>query len=148
MTDQQNIPEQEPSGQPSREAWREVGRQFQTLGHSLADAFRAAWQDEGNRQRIDEMRIGVESMVNEVGRVLHDYSETPQGQQFRQDVKRTADNLRTAGEQTYNETRPHLVSALRQVNTELQRMIDQMEKTPESVPGPTQGNSEDGQPKE
>jgi hypothetical protein len=134
MTDQQNIPEQDPQG--PHDAWQEVGRQFQALGDSLSNAFRAAWQDEGNRQRVEEMRIGVESMVNQVGRVLSDYADSPEGQRLRADAKRAASDLRNASEQTIQETRPHLVSALRQVNVELQRMIDQMErqKTAQSDP--------------
>ncbi len=144
MTDQQNTPGPEPTPQPepnqqsTREAWREVGRQFQTLGDSLATAIRAAWQDEGSRQRIEEMRAGVESMVDQVGHVLHEYSNSPQGQQIRSEAKRTADNIRTAGEQTFNDARPHLVSALRQVNNELQRMIDQMDKPHQPGGGPDQ----------
>jgi predicted component of type VI protein secretion system len=122
MSNQQNTPGQDP-----RDAWQEVGRQFQTLGDSLSEAFRAAWQDERNRQRMEEMRIGVESMVNQVGRVLSDYAESPEGQRFRADAKQAASDLRNAGEQTVQEARPHLVSALKQVNAELQRMIDQME---------------------
>ncbi len=140
MTDQQNIPGQDPQG--PHDAWQEVGRQFQALGDSLSNAFRATWQDEGNRQRVEEMRIGVESMVNQVGRVLSDYADSPEGQRFRADAKQAASNLRNAGEQTIQETRPHLVSALKQVNTELQRMIDQMEGQKPAQSDPVEVKSE------
>ena len=36
--------------QTTNEAWSEVGKQFQSLGESLAKAFRTAWEDEENRQ--------------------------------------------------------------------------------------------------
>jgi hypothetical protein len=127
---------QNPNSQGTKEAWREVGRQFQALGDSLSEAFRAAWTDENNRERVEEMRTGIESMVNQVGKVLKDYSNTPEGQQVRQEAKRAAENFRTAGEQTMTEARPHLVTALRQVNSELQRMIDQMDHSPRAAQYP------------
>ena len=127
MTENQGNPTPDPKNQASQETWREVGRQFQALGDSLANAFRAAWEDEANRQKIEEMRSGVESMVKDVGQALHEYTESPQGQQVKSDVKRAAQDLRSAGETTMSEARPHLVSALKQVNLELQRMIDRMD---------------------
>jgi hypothetical protein len=141
-------PGQEPKPQSSQDAWREVGRQFQDLGDSLASAFRAAWQDEGNRQRVEEMRAGVESMVNQVGQVLQDYSDTPEGQRIHVEAKRAAENLRIAGEQTVTEVRPHLVAALRQVNSELQRMINQMDNPAQSHPEPEKSvpSEDDPQP--
>jgi ElaB/YqjD/DUF883 family membrane-anchored ribosome-binding protein len=136
MTDPNPSPEQEPKSQSTQDAWRDVGRQFQDMGDSLARAFRAAWQDEGNRQRVEEMRTGVESMVNQVGQVLRDYSETPEGQHLHSEAKRAAESLRTVGEQTVTEVRPHLVVALRQVNAELQRMINQMDNPPQPSSNP------------
>ena len=137
MTEQPSdqIPEQEPQepgqkSQDTQEAWREVGRQFQTLGDTLAAAFRTAWQDEATQQRVNEMRSGVESMVRDVGQVLRDYSNSPEGQRVRSEAKRAADNVRVAGEQTMTDVRPHLLSALKQVNNELQKMIDRMGQTP------------------
>ncbi len=129
MTENQENPNQtqEQKNRSSQEAWREVGKQFQTLGDSLANAFRAAWEDEASRQKLDEMRSGVESMVRDVGQALREYSDSPRGQQVKSDVRRAADNLRTAGAETMAEARPHLVAALRQVNSELQRMIDRMD---------------------
>ena len=127
MTQDQPNPDSERKTQSSQDAWQEVGRQVQTLGDSLANAFRTAWQDEENRQRLEEMRSGVESMVSEVGQVLRDYAASPEGEQVKSDVKKAAENLKSAGEQTMTEVRPHLLSALRQVNSELQRMIDRME---------------------
>jgi hypothetical protein len=55
---------------PPHDAWRQVGKQFQALGESLAAAFRAAWEDEENRQHVREMQAGLEKMVNEVGQAI------------------------------------------------------------------------------
>ena len=52
--------------QTTHEAWSEVGRQFQSLGESLAEAFRTAWEDEGNRQQLRDLQTGLEKMANDV----------------------------------------------------------------------------------
>jgi hypothetical protein len=119
---------------PSSEVWEEVGRQFQTLGESLAATFRTAWHNEANRQRVQEMQSGLESMVNEVGKAIRESAASPKVQQARTEAEKAAESLRAAGEQTVQEVRPHLLSALRQVNTELQKMISHMEEKPPEKP--------------
>lgn len=146
MTENQNPNEKNSTGHETQDAWREVGRQFGVLGDSLASAFRAAWQDEANQQVLDQMRSGLETMVNKVGRALNDYASTPGGQQLRSDVRRAADNLRSSGEQTWNDARPHLSTALRQVNSELQRMIDQLESSPAEKTGSSEDHGPDNPP--
>lgn len=128
----ETYPNPSPKDNPSQsgEAWQEVGQQFKTLGESLARAVRTAWEDEENRRQVREMQAGLESMVNDVGQAIRDTANSPSGQQIRSDAERTVQNLRTAGEQTVQEVKPHLVSALRDANDALQRMIDRMESKP------------------
>ncbi len=126
MSDEKKTQNTEPV-QPG-EAWRDVGKQFETLGTTLAAAVRAAWQDEGNRKRVQEMQTGLEAMITEVSHAIKETAASPQGQQVRGEVNRAAQNLRVAGEQTMQEVRPHLLSALKQVNEELQKLLDRMEE--------------------
>ena len=56
--------------QTTKDAWREVGWQFQVLGESLAQAFRTAWEDEENRQHLQDMQAGLEKMISEIGQAL------------------------------------------------------------------------------
>ncbi|MCL5997649.1 MAG: hypothetical protein M1546_16570, partial [Chloroflexi bacterium] len=131
MSEQQTTSQTEGTQQSqhtSNEAWQEVGKQFQALGESLATAFRTAWEDEQNRKRVQEMQKGVEAMVNEVGQAIKETAKTPQAQQAKEDVKKAAESMRVAGEQTMQEVRPHLVAALQQLNDELQRLIGRMEQ--------------------
>lgn len=128
--------------------WEEVGRQFQALGDSLAEAVRAAWQNESTQQTVQEMRTGVEAMVTKVGKAIEDSANSPQGRQIREDAGKAAEALRSAGEQTVQEVRPQLITALEQVNAELQKLINRMEQRsapagatapedqPPSEPGP------------
>jgi hypothetical protein len=128
-------------GTGSSEVWQDVGKQFQILGQSLATAFRAAWNDEQNRQRVGEMQKGVESMLNDVGKAINETAKSPQVQQAKSEAQRAAESLRVASEQTYQEVRPHLLSALQQLNTELQKLVQRME--PSKPAGSTTTTRED-----
>lgn len=114
--------------QTTEEPWREVGRQFQALGESLAQAFRTAWEDEENRQHLQDMQAGLEAMIDQVGQAIKEASESPEGQKVRQEVEKAAQSARAAGEKVWQEAQPHLLSALRQVNAELQKMVSRLEE--------------------
>ena len=139
MSDNPNVNSETPgdqtqgteSQQTFENSWNEVGRQFKALGESLAQTMRTAWQNEETQRQLQEVRTGLESMVKDVEKAIKDSAETPQGQQIRQDVNRAAGSLRTAGEQTVQEVRPHLIDALQKVNAELQKMVDRMEEKKE-----------------
>ena len=128
MSDEQTSqPTDLPPSTPA-DPWKEVGRQFEALGQSLAAAFRAARDNEENRQRVKTMQTGLESLVNQVGQAIQEAAASPEAHKARTEAEKAADSLRTAGFKTWQESRPHLVSALRQVNTELQKMIGQLEQ--------------------
>jgi uncharacterized coiled-coil protein SlyX len=111
----------------SEEAWSEVGRQFEALGESLAKAFRAAWEREETRRQVQSVQDGLEKMVNKVNRAVEDAGQSPQGQKLRTEAAKTAESLRAAGEQTWQEAQPHLLAALAKINAELKRVVDRME---------------------
>lgn len=111
----------------AEEAWHEVGRQFQALGESLAAALRASWRDPEHRERVETMQDGLEAKVKDLDAAIQDALRSPQAQQAKADAKKAAESLREAGEQTVLEIRPHLVSALKQLSNEINRMIGSME---------------------
>ena len=126
MSEEQKVPPEDRQSSTS-EGWQDVGKQFEELGASLAQAVRSAWENETTQQRVQEMRTGLESMVREVSQAIEDSANTPQGQRLRQDAGRAAESVRSATEQTVQEVRPQLINALQQVNEELQKLIDRME---------------------
>jgi hypothetical protein len=111
----------------TKDAWREVGQQFQTLGESLANAFRTMWEDEENRQHAQDLQAGLEKMVNDVGKAIKETSESPEGQKVRAEAQKAAESARVAGKKAMQDTRPHILSALRALDSELQKMIDKLE---------------------
>ena len=114
--------------QTTEEAWREVGRQFQALGESLAEAFRTAWESEEPRRHVQNMQDGLEAMIDHVDRAIKEASASPKAEKIRGEAGKAAESLRAAGEQTWQEARPHLLSALTQINAELQRMISRLKE--------------------
>ena len=114
--------------QTTDEAWREVGRQFQALGESLAEAFRTAWESEENRRHVENMQEGLEAMIEQVGQALKEADASPEAQKIRGEAEKATESLRAAGEQTWQEVRPHLLSALDQINAQLQKMIGRLKE--------------------
>jgi hypothetical protein len=114
--------------QTTDEAWREVGRQFQALGESLAEAFRTAWGSEETRQHVQNMQDGLKAMVDHVDQAVKETSASPEAEKIRGEAEKAAESLRAAGEQTWQEVQPHLLVALKQINAELQGMIGRLEE--------------------
>jgi hypothetical protein len=112
------------------ESWNEVGRQFQALGESLAQAFRTAWESGENRQHLESVKSGLESLVDNVGRAIQDTSASPEGQRVREEVENVAESARVAGERALQDARPHLLSALEWMNEEMQKIIGRLEQEP------------------
>jgi predicted component of type VI protein secretion system len=126
--------------QSSTEAWHEVGRQFKTLGESLAAAFRVAWEDEDNRRHMKAMQDGLETMASEINQAIKQAAATQEAQHVREHAQQAAVSARAAGEKAFQEGRPHLLAALRQVDAELRKMIANVEG--EQPPGgPPAGGS-------
>jgi len=125
------------------ETWHEVGDQFRALGESLAAAFRTSWESEKTRQHLQEMQAGREKTANGSGRAIQVRSASREAQKMRGEVKRAAESARTAGEQAWQEARPPLLSALRQVNAEVQKMVSRMEQQePDSEASATEARPE------
>ncbi len=125
---------------PTDEAWREVGKQFQTLGESLAAAFRSTAQDAQTRQYLQNMKGGLEAMVKEVNQMISEANVSAKTQGVRQEAEKAAQSARLAADQAMQDARPHLLSALRQVNAELQSLIGRLE--PKEPPVDTTGGQE------
>lgn len=141
MNEEPKVPPESPmGGTPKNDSWQEVGRQFQELGNSLAQAVRTSWENEETQRRLQEMRAGLESMAQQVGKAIDDTANTPQGQRVRENAGRAAESLRSATEQTVQEVRPQLITALEELNHQLQKLIDRMggRNTPPPTPPPGQ----------
>lgn len=117
-----------------KDAWQEVGRQFKVLGESLATAFQTTVDDESTRQSMKDLQDGLENAVQSIrGTVKKGVSEL-ENQKIGEQARQAADSLINAGEQTVEEVRPHLLSALQQLNHELDQLIQGMQSKPPQPP--------------
>jgi len=124
--------------QTTEESWHEVGEQFKTLGESLSNAFRTAWEREETRQHLESIRSGLRAMVDQVDGAIKETSTSPEGEKVRREMEKAAGSARAAGEKALDEARPHILSAVRQINAELQKWIRQMEESEQGSEGPAE----------
>jgi hypothetical protein len=122
--DQQTAGSQQTASPSIEDSWREVGKQFEVLGQGIAQAFRSA----GSTEQAREMKTGLEAMVQDIGKAIRDAAESPEGQKVRAETNRTVESLRNAGEQTVREVRPQVISALKQLNDELMKLVNKIEQ--------------------
>ncbi len=116
------------------DAWQEVGKQFQRLGESLAAAFQTSIKDEPTRQNMKDLQDGLETAVQGIHRTVQKGVSELESRNFSEQARQAADSLINAGEQTVDEMRPHLLSALQQLNRELDRLIENMQSKPGEPP--------------
>jgi chaperonin cofactor prefoldin len=127
MSDQQNSNTSTTSQPPLSQAWEDLGKQFQTLGESIADTFRTAWTNEDNRQHVQNMRGGLEAMITEIDKVIKETTVTPNAQRVKDELGKTAKVMQSTGEQTVEEFRPQVAKTLRQFSDQLEKLINTME---------------------
>lgn len=113
-----------PESPQASEAWKEVGRKFEQLGQSLAETVQVAWKNEQVRSQAEDLKTGLESLVRQVGAAI---KETAESRELKAVAGGTTRSVQTAGEQTVEELRPHLVQALQELDQQLQKLIRNME---------------------
>ena len=116
-----------PNGPNSKEAWQEVGKQFETLGKSISSAFSAAWQDPNNRAELEKIKVSIKQMADDVEKAVSDAAASEKGQQFKADVEKAAQSLADSARETYEEVKPQVASALKQAGDELHKLVNKLE---------------------
>jgi len=128
MADAQSEQNSEAKQASASEAWQEVGEQFQALGQSLATAFHTMWGSEENRKHLERMQTNLEAMAHQVNQTIEEIVSSTQTQKMRDEMERATESVRKASEQSAWEVRTHMLSALHQVKTEVDRIIQRLEK--------------------
>lgn len=118
MTDERNV----------QETWREVGKRFEALAESLAQAIQTAWEKEDTQQHLESVQGALRNIADTIDREISEASTSPQARRVRQEAEKAAESARAAGKQTWTEARPQVLSALTKVNAELEQLIERMER--------------------
>ena len=124
MTEEQKQEQPEEAKRTQEDAWRDVGKQFEALGESIAAAFRAAWEDETNRRYLEQAQSGLETAADEMARAVKSAAAMVDKEKMQADATKAAQSVRKASKQTLDEMQPYVALALRQTRDALQRAID------------------------
>lgn len=125
---EEEAPDSQEGQYTAQEAWHHVGDQMKSLGQSLAAALRLAWEDKAFQQHKESIQQGFENLVKEVSHAIEDGIQSSEVKHARQHAEKVMEGVRSAGEQTIHEARPHLVSALRRLTNELEAVIEKLEQ--------------------
>jgi hypothetical protein len=115
------------SSEPTSATWSEVGEQFETLGETIAEAFRAAWEREDTRHHVEGLKTGLEGLVGSVEQAISEFGESAEGERVKAEAQKAADSARAAGEKAWEDAQPHILSALQRVNEELRKVTSRIQ---------------------
>jgi len=101
--------------------------EFRLLGKNLVDTAHAAW-DSPERQRLQkEIEEGLSELGTTMTREYEQFRESSTGQKLRDDVNDISKRVRSSEIDT--KIRADLISALQQVNTELEKITNRWAST-------------------
>jgi len=123
----------EQSRSETLQVWIEVGHQFEELGKSLADAFAALWDNEETQRQLGSVKDRLESLADDVSAAIDKSAAPPEAQKMKLEAYKAAEAARQTTEKVVEEARPQITAALKQVNAELQELIQMGENSQGTV---------------
>jgi hypothetical protein len=104
--------------------------EFRDLGKNLVNAMKAAW-DSPERQKLQkELGDGIDQLITTLRMETDTFRESPAGQRLRADVEDLRQRVRSG--EIENQVRSEILTALRTINSELERAAGRW-NTPESA---------------
>ncbi len=117
----------------TRQAWEEVGHQFEQLVKSLAEAFAVLWESEETQQQLSSVKDRLESLADDVSAAVDKSAASPEAQKMKSEAYKAAMAARQTTEKVVEEAHPQIAAALKQVNAELQELIQMGENSQGTV---------------
>jgi hypothetical protein len=122
--------EEEPAAAKEPEA--DIAEELKSLGRQLADTLRTAWHSQERLRLESEIRRGVNSFADEVGKAVREIRESPPAQRAREE----ASHIRTKVEsgELGHKAKSNVAQGLHWLSEELERLSKQFtpaEKEPE-----------------
>jgi ElaB/YqjD/DUF883 family membrane-anchored ribosome-binding protein len=125
--DKEKNPMSDQQSPNSKEAWAEVGKQFEYLGKSIASAFTAAWEDPNSRAELEKIKDSIKQMADDVENAVSQAASSERGQQIKTDVEKAAQSIADGARETYDGVKPQVANALKQAGDELNKLVDRLE---------------------
>jgi heparin binding hemagglutinin HbhA len=117
--------EEEPA--VAKDAEADIADELKNLGRQLADTLRTAWHSQ-ERQRLEsEIRRGVKSFADEVGKAVREIKDSPPAQRAREE----ATHIRTKVEsgEMGHKAKSNMAQGLHWLSEELERLSKQFTPT-------------------
>lgn len=106
----------------------DVARELHEMGRNLANILRGAWGSDERRRLNDEIRQGVSDLTDTVNQAVSQFRQSSTGQRVEGEIHDFHERIR-AGE-VDTKIREEILSALRTVNTELEKCTKRTETPP------------------
>lgn len=100
--------------------------EIQSLGHQLATAIQSLWESEDTRRLRRELGDGFVELGRQIETAVKSAQESEAAKQFGEQVKETVEKARESDIATKLEE--SLVAGLRELNTQIGRMVDSFEE--------------------
>lgn len=124
MTDEIPIPDRTPTPEPApdttvprrdsatADAWTDVVARMGELGSAISAWARTAADDPQNKQRLEQVRAGVDEMARQADVAFGKVASSDFGQQVSQGAAQAGDAIGDAAQQVSDAAAPHVATAL------------------------------------
>ncbi len=136
MTDTQQPHEEQTSEARSENPWEAIAADFQTLGQNIAVAIKKTWNEEDAQKEMSTLRAGLQNAATQVANAVEEAIQSPTATNAKMEVKKAAGEVREFGEKAYTDSKPHLLTALKSLETGLQSLIQNLEDRRQATPSP------------
>ena len=106
-----------------------ISDELNELGKNLRQALQSAWESEERRKLQKEIEDGLANLGASLSKAAEDFSNSPTGQNLKEDVKDMQERWRTG--EVRSKMHSEVVEVLRKVNNELKKTTSQ---PPENKP--------------
>lgn len=104
-----------------------ITEEFRKMGKNLVDAVHAAWDSPERKRLQGEIESGLSEFQSSVNEEIEHWSESPTAQRMKSDAKDVADRVRSS--EMEKNIRHELVTALRSINAELEKVSSRWSET-------------------
>lgn len=132
MTEETKIQEEDQSD--AIESWQEVSNQLKTLGQTLSAAFNASIQDEQVQEQIKVVRTELDAAAAQLNQKVQEVSKSVESINVEEEAKKVEAKTQAVEQELAREVRPHLLAALKKVQTGLGQIIGNLENADTEAP--------------
>ena len=88
----------------------------------------ATWESEETQRYFEQVKVEVSAAAQQISTAIKEAADSEEGQRVQTEFEKAADSVRGKGTEIYDEIRPELVTAFRNIRAEVDKIIHQMEQ--------------------